>query len=764
MKRTRFVLGTILAVIFALFAGPSTVQLFAQGGTWATKAPMPTPRYGLSTSMVNGIIYAVGGYNSNGYLATVEAYDPATNTWTSKASMPTASYGLSTSVVNGVIYAVGGQNNNADVLGTVQAYDPGTDTWTTKASMPTARYGLSASVVNGIIYAVGGGYDPNNFLATVEAYDPASDTWTTKASMPTARFGPATSVVNGVIYAVGGQNNAGVLGTVEAYDPGTDTWTTKASMPTARYWLSTSVMNNIIFAIGGRDSSISPSGTVEAYDPASDIWAAKTSMLAPRAFVGTSVVNGVIYAVGGLSSNNGYLATNEAFRPTTSDGVPIGAQCVTPPGGMVAWWPGDDNANDIIGGNNGTLQNGATFATGAVAQAFSFDGVNQYLDAGNGPGLEVSAGDFTVDAWVKFDSLATPADMSIVDKMQFAGPVVNGDGWRLIKQADNRFWFCLGGGSFNGCTPGGPLTVQSNTVATTGAWYHVTAVKASGVISLYVNGSLETSRPLGAPFLDTNSTDLLIGSSVLGGGSAYLNGRIDEVELFDRALSPVEIQAIYNAGTAGKCKPTTVGVTSSADPSLLGQSVTFTATLTSGGNPITSASGETVTFSDGTTTLGTGTLNSSGQATFSTSTLAVGVHSIRAAYGGDGSFAGSTSPPLTQDVAYGICALYDQTKAVKSGSVFPIKLDLCDVNGTDVSSSGIVVHATGVTAVSGYSGAPETVGNANPDFDFRFDSTLGTTGGYIFNLGTSGLASGTYSLQFRAGADPASHSVTFGVK
>src|SRR5205085_2877258 len=84
---------------------------------------------------------------------------------------------------------------------------------------------------------------------------------------------------------------------------------------------------------------------------------------------------------------------------------------------------------------------------------------------------------------------------------------------------------------------------------------------------------------------------------------------------------------------------------SSPNPSVSGQSVTFTATVTSGGGTPTG----TVTFKDGTTTLGTGTL-SAGKATFSTSSLAVGTHSITAAYGGAASFHGSTSSALSQTV------------------------------------------------------------------------------------------------------------------
>src|SRR5262249_51922741 len=84
----------------------------------------------------------------------------------------------------------------------------------------------------------------------------------------------------------------------------------------------------------------------------------------------------------------------------------------------------------------------------------------------------------------------------------------------------------------------------------------------------------------------------------------------------------------------------------SVNPSALGQSVTFTATVS--GLVVTPTG--TVTFKDGSTTLGTGTLNGSGQATFTTSALTVGSHSITAVYGGDLVYSASTSTPLTQNI------------------------------------------------------------------------------------------------------------------
>ncbi len=116
-------------------------------------------------------------------------------------------------------------------------------------------------------------------------------------------------------------------------------------------------------------------------------------------------------------------------------------------------------------------------------------------------------------------------------------------------------------------------------------------------------------------------------------------------------------------------------------------------------------------------------------------------------------------------VSYNICPLYDQTKAVKSGSTIPIKLQLCDANGANLSSASVTVHAVSVTQVS--TNAPgflDDSGNANPDLDFRYDVTLGSTGGYIYNLSTQGDSTGTYQLNFKAANDSNLHSVQFQVR
>lgn len=249
---------------------------------------------------------------------------------------------------------------------------------------------------------------------------------------------------------------------------------------------------------------------------------------------------------------------------SAADEICENALCMEPLTGQISWWPGDGNANDIADSNNGTLMGGAIFAPGKVGQAFHLDGIDDFVDAGNAPNLQVSGGDFTINAWVFFTALSHPpghntsagyqGDMSILDKMT-TNPLDGGniDGWRLLKWSDNRFMFCFGWGG-DGCNVN-ESRLFSITHAVTGVWYHVAVVKNSNSFSLYVNGQLEDSRSPVPNFLDTNAANLRIGSNAYEG--AHLNGLIDEAEIYNRALSAAEIAAIFTAGNTGKCKETT---------------------------------------------------------------------------------------------------------------------------------------------------------------------------------------------------------------
>lgn len=145
-------------------------------------------------------------------------------------------------------------------------------------------------------------------------------------------------------------------------------------------------------------------------------------------------------------------------------------------------------------------------------------------------------------------------------------------------------------------------------------------------------------------------------------------------------------------------------------------------------------------------------------------TSSVGVHTLTCT--ATDRAGNSNTATVSYVVSYGVCALYDQSKISKAGSVIPIKIELCDAAGGNVSSANVVVSA-GMVAMVG--GAPlgdpaQDAGNANPDSDFRFDTTLAPGGGYIYNLQTKGLVAGTYRVSISAAASPLAYSVQFAIK
>lgn len=118
---------------------------------------------------------------------------------------------------------------------------------------------------------------------------------------------------------------------------------------------------------------------------------------------------------------------------------------------------------------------------------------------------------------------------------------------------------------------------------------------------------------------------------------------------------------------------------------------------------------------------------------------------------------GNAAPPIAvaYSVTYNVCVLYDQTRAVNSGATVPLKLQLCDAAGANQSAASLTVTATGVERVSDQApGALQDAGNANPDDNFRYDASLGGTGGYLYNLKTTGYLTGTYALRFSVAGDP----------
>jgi len=229
-------------------------------------------------------------------------------------------------------------------------------------------------------------------------------------------------------------------------------------------------------------------------------------------------------------------------------------ESVSMPPGLVSWWKANGNANDSAGPNNGTIQGGVTFAVGHPAgKAFSFNGTTGDVRIGDPPSLHKNGGGFTVTEWVWFNALVGPkgandpcfsptgCDMSIVDKMSNTSGA-NSDGWRLLKQSDNHFWFCVGAAG-NGCVAGKSTTARSTTIAKAHSWYFVTGVLSpANKLSIYVNGSRQ-STATGTGLVDTDASPMFISSN--GGASAFMYGKIDDIQYYNSALTAAQILQLY---------------------------------------------------------------------------------------------------------------------------------------------------------------------------------------------------------------------------
>jgi len=244
-------------------------------------------------------------------------------------------------------------------------------------------------------------------------------------------------------------------------------------------------------------------------------------------------------------------------------------KCVSPPAGMVSWWPGDSNAHDITGGNDGALQGNATFAQGMVLSAFSFAAASDYVSVPSAANLNFgtagSGGDISIDAWIETSS---PAQISpIVDKRDLPdGPFEPRSIGYTLFLFNGRLAFALGDGTFFNYISSGPDLRD-------GKFHHVavTVDRTSHTGGkLYSGGNVVLQfDPTNRPASLTNDKPVFIGRHA-GDPTITFVGLIDEVEIFNRALSQADIGGIFDAGSAGKCTSAVICVTSFQDPNANG--------------------------------------------------------------------------------------------------------------------------------------------------------------------------------------------------
>ena len=233
-------------------------------------------------------------------------------------------------------------------------------------------------------------------------------------------------------------------------------------------------------------------------------------------------------------TNTGYCLTavdgDMAYYSTNTTKIATLGNCVTADG-LMAWWPFNGSGDDISGGGNDTTSTNITATTGQNGQtngAYSFNGTNSQVQCGTPASLRLTTS-VSVSMWVNIAAYSS----------NLSG---------FINYGGGGYWLTAN-------TTGVPsfYIVSTNLTGTTALglnqWYLVTGTFTNGERKLYVNGVQVASDTGGGATVVSNygGTTCQIGS-VKDTGGRYMNGKIDDVRIYNRVLSPTEVQSMYTAG------------------------------------------------------------------------------------------------------------------------------------------------------------------------------------------------------------------------
>jgi hypothetical protein len=252
-------------------------------------------------------------------------------------------------------------------------------------------------------------------------------------------------------------------------------------------------------------------------------------------------------------------------------------ECVPPPTNIVSWWPGNRNASDVRGLNNGKylgndiptpgkgfnwrlffhrIFRSNAYRQGKVGWAFNFDGFARHVRVPDSPSLHFTNA-LSIEAWVYPTQAGSPTSYSIVVKYDGVQGV-NESAYGFSINANSTLYLLL---SRDG-KPSHGTQINSTGIIPVNKWTHVATTYDGSTMSLYIDGNLDSTLAYsGGIFPGTD--DLGIGANVGGMRKGQVAGgfvgMIDEPAIYNCALSAEEIKGIYDAGSAGKYLPMSFG-------------------------------------------------------------------------------------------------------------------------------------------------------------------------------------------------------------
>jgi len=316
------------------------VALVLQGQTAFTNTgSLNTARQNhTATLLPNGQVLVAGGWNSGGYLASCEIYNPSNGTWEATGSLSNSrAYHTATLLPNGQVLVAGGIGlNGVNIniqLAICEIYNPETGTWTTTGNLANAREQHTATLLpNGQVLVAGGAGINNNpltcsLLASCELYNPATGTWAYTGDLGSAHYyHTATLLTNGQVLVIGGSTCPNWGAGCELYNPSNGTWAFTGNLANAPRPEHTATLlpNGQVLVAGGRGTSGVLTST-ELYNQLNGTWGGTGDLGNGRQeHTATLLPNGQVLVVGGYG-NSGPLASAELYSPSNGTWATTGS-------------------------------------------------------------------------------------------------------------------------------------------------------------------------------------------------------------------------------------------------------------------------------------------------------------------------------------------------------------------------------------------------------------------------------------------------------
>jgi len=721
------------------------------------------------------------------------------NRWNqlSPATVPPARHGatLGTDPVTGALVLFGGMANGADLSDT-WTWDGSNNNWVedTPATSPPARDGAVAGYDAGtgqlILF---GGSSAGSDLADTWAWDGVSWTQLQPPTSPSGRDGAAFAYQpdTGQTVIFGGTSAGATLSDTWAYltppvvslgnlgcghseadrvlSNGDVVGQSCLASGASRvfYWTSKGGVMTDIGTLGGNSTDLIPgvSGTCGCYqfdvnDSGQVAGESQTPSLRSHAFMwsqsGGMTDLGVlpgddISAATGINSIGQVVGYSISLTTSQTE-----AFSWTAPGPMVPLAPGYSYSRAEAVNDNGQVVGTAQSSDG-VDHAFLWSASAGMVDLGHLPG-DVSAEAYAINGSGQVVGTSNDANGDTHPFFWTApGPMIDlgtlGNGTDDEALALNDNGQVVGSGITSNSVQHAFLWTQSGGMIDLGATVEGAVFQSSTADTINDLGQVG-----GQVVAATGQAEGFIWTAARGMTPAGVAGGDPSSEVKDVNSKGVAAgDSTTDAGPIGAVTwnpNATKGMSlgSSSNPSVIGQQVTYTAAVA----PI--PDGGTVTFMESSFPIsGCAAIPvdpSNGSASCSVMYSALGRHSISASYSGDASFGPREAVPLTQSVTYGVAALYNQTAKHNSGASVPLRMELTDFTGKNLSASQVRVTFVSLTP----SPAPGYPPPSGSSFTFM---NLDSGPGYQLNVKTSGYPPRTYTLRFSVSGDLVTHVLQF---